>query len=148
MIDAATPATTVSWRGKGYECQAKLGALAAASGALDIPILEPIPGNVFGKPEYFKRGVLLFALLLPKIKGLQLADCLEEVTGPKADYYLKVIDEAYAHITPAILRCVGGNEETSTPPLDGSSSGADSGPALESTSASAVESSGTSHPDS
>jgi hypothetical protein len=142
MIDPVTPATLVPWRGKSYTCQATLGALAAASGALDVPILEPIPGNVFAKPEFFKRGVLLFALLRPFVPSVTIDACLEEVTGPKADFYLKAINDAYEHLTPAITRLLGGPSEAEKPPLAESSSGGDSGPALVSTSGSRRKSSG------
>lgn len=143
MIDPITPATVVPWRGKAYSCQATLGALAAASGALDIPILEPVPGNAFTKPEYFKRGVLLFALIRRAVPTVTLDECLEEVTGPKAEHYLKAINEAYEHIVPAITKLMGAAvEEKAAPPLAESSSGADSGPALVSTSGSRRKSSG------
>lgn len=134
MIDPVTPATPVSWRGKSYPCQLTLGALATASGVSGVPpILEGGADSLFTKPEFFQRGVLLFALIRQIVPSATLAECMDAVTGDKADYYGTLLASSFRDIAPAINRLHGAKEEPQGP-LAESSSGDGSGPALVSTS--------------
>lgn len=144
MIDPVTPATLVPWRGKAYSLQLTLGALAEASGCPGVPpILEGGAASVWTKPPFFRLGVFLFAMIHRKFPDATLSECMDLVTGPSAELYAKIIDEAMEALVPAIGRLHGIEPEAQgKPPLDESSSGADSGPALVSTSASVQKSSG------
>lgn len=142
MIDPVTPATPVPWRGKTYDLQLTLGALAEASGCPGVPpILEGGPTSVWTKPPFFRLGVFLFAMVHRKFPDATLSECMDVVTGPNAELYAKIIDEAMEALVPAIGR-LHGIEDKPSPPLAESSSGADSGPALVSTSALPRKSSG------
>lgn len=142
MLDPVTPGVDVPFRGKTYRLQLTNGACAMASGAPGVPpIIEGGDESVFTKPEFFQRGVFLFALVYQKFPTATLAECMELVTGPKAEYYGKILAESIKELAPAIKRLHGG-EVKGTPPLAESSSGGDSGPALVSTSIARTKSSG------
>lgn len=142
MIDPITPAALVPWRGKAYDLQLTLGALAEASGCPGVPpIIEGGPNSVWTKPPFFRLGVFLFAMIHRKFPDATLSECMDAVTGPKAEIYAAIIDEALAALVPAIGK-IHGIEDKPSPPLAESSSGEDSGPALVSTSVSPRKSSG------
>lgn len=142
MIDPVTPATLVLWRGKTYPLQLTTGALASASGQPGVPrILEGGPDSMFTKPEFFQRGVLLYALVHRKFPDATLDECIDAVVGEKSAYYGELLSKALSDIVPAIQK-LHAAEAKNTPPLEESSSGDECGPALESTSELEVTSSG------
>lgn len=133
MIDPITPAALVPWRGKTYDLQLRNGGLAKASGELGIPILEGGEGSLFTKPEFYQRGVLLYAILRQKFDAVDLDECMDAVTGEKAEYYGQILAGQLRELIPAIRRLQGHTDEPARPTID-ASSGEDSGPALASTS--------------
>jgi hypothetical protein len=136
MIDPVTPATLVPWRGKSYPLQLTNGCLAMAAGELDINILEGGPGSLFTKPAYYQNGVLLYAILRQKFPAseVSLMECLDAVTGEKSDFYADVLKKLVAELAPAIRRIMKLEAEPTDRPTTDANSGADSGPALASTS--------------
>jgi hypothetical protein len=135
MIDPVTPATLVPWRGKAYSLQLTNGCLALAAGELDINILEGGPGSLFTKPAFYQNGVLLYAILRQKFpaSAVPLVECMDAVTGEKSDFYSDLVVKQVYELAPAIRRIMKLEEEPARPTTD-ASSGADSGPALVSTS--------------
>ena len=102
MPDFATPTTPIRWRGKTYELRYRMADIAATEGDLDVDILVPKAGNVFSKPEFFKRAVLLYALVRQKAKDLTLDECFEAVTGSHRDKYRDALDAALTAFEPVL----------------------------------------------
>lgn len=125
MVDPVTPAVEMTWRGKSYQFQLTLGALAGASGALKIPILEAGPDNLSSRPELFQRAVLLYAMTHRKFKDVTLEECLDAITGDRYEHYMEKTELALEAIVPAVQRlakAAGGPESSplaETPSGDG-----------------------------
>jgi hypothetical protein len=102
MPDFATPTTPIRWRGKTYELRFRMADIAATEGELDVDILVPKAGNVFSKPEFFKRAVLLYALVRQKAKDVTIDECLDAVTGPQRDKYRESLDTALTAFEPVL----------------------------------------------
>ena len=142
MVDPVSRAAMIPWRGKTYEMQFTLGALAQASGVPGVPpIVEGGPDSVWTKPPFFKYGVLLFALVRRKFTDTTLDECMDVICGDKAAYYIEQINLALEEVAPALAK-LHGVEQDDARPTQGASTGDASGPALVSTSASKRKSSG------
>lgn len=132
MIDPITPGIEVYFRGKTWLMQLTLGALAGASGRLNIPILEGGPEALWAKPEAYRKGVLLYALVSRRFTDATLDECLDAVTdADHAVHYDKAIEAALEAVKPTIERLAEAYDKernkAGARPLDGQSSGGDSG---------------------
>jgi len=102
MPDYTLPGTPIKWRGKVYPLTYRMRDIAATEGELDVDILVPKAGNVFSKPEFFKRAVLLYALVRQKDASVTIDECLDVVTGPDRDRYRDDLDAALTAFEPVL----------------------------------------------
>lgn len=131
METPINPPLVVPFQGKTYNCDLVLAALPQIECELNIGILCPTEDSVWTKPEFYQRSVILYCLLASTpLKGITLARCSAEVTGPNAQRLVGILSEAVKRLKPEIARLNGQEpvaEETERP-MDAQSTGQDSGP--------------------
>ncbi len=142
MVNPINPAIEIGWRGTLYSCDLTLGQLALVEGDVGVAIVYPAPVMLWQKPEAYQRGVLLFALLQPHVKGLTLADCMAAIVGDQREYFLVKLQKATDRLLPQLRAIWGVTEEAPADPLAESSGGPSSGQTPESTLESQSQSSG------
>lgn len=127
MINPSNPPILVVFGGKTYNCDLTLGALVQVEGELNIGIVLADGNSLWTRPEFYKRAVLLYALLRSTpLRGVTLERCSAEVTGPNAERLLAAIQEAVKRVQPQIERLSGLEPQPADPTL-APSSGEDSG---------------------
>jgi hypothetical protein len=142
MINSINPPIEVGWRGTLYPCDLPLGQLALVEGEVGVAIVYPAPAMLWQKPEAYQRGVLLYALLQPHVKGLTLADCMAAIVGEQREYFLVKLQKATDRLLPQLRAIWGVTEEAPADPLAVNSGGPNSGQTPESTSESQSQNSG------
>lgn len=132
MINPINPLIEVGYGGKLYSCDITLGQLALVEGEVNVNIVYPTGEMLWQRPEAYQRGVVLYAMLQPY--GITLKQCMDAVVGEKREYFAAKVKRAIERLQPVLHELWGITPEVKpSAPLDDTSGGPISGPALEST---------------